>query len=298
MAKHRYDILAIDLDGTLLNSKGEISQANVRAVHSAREAGMRVIICTGRGLKECLPQLRAIEQTDAVAVAGGSIIADPVTGGTLHRFAIDHAMAGACIDVMHEFELPALVLKDPHATGFDYLVAHGDPVLALDPIMEWWFDRNGVDVRYAQHIHDDEHADHTVRVGAFGVSTNISKVAQRLTPLVDDRGTMHHFPAVVGPEHRARLGPGEEFHILELFSDAGNKWSALSYLLEQSGIDPSRTAAIGDEINDMSMITSAGLGVAMGNGIAQVKAAAKHTTKRHDEDGVAHAIDQILGGVW
>ena len=59
-----------------------------------------------------------------------------------------------------------------------------------------------------------------------------------------------------------------------------------------------QVAAVGDEVNDVPMIRHAGLGVAMGNAVEQVKGLAKRITRHHDDHGVAHAIDQMLDGVW
>ena len=82
-------LLALDLDGTLLHPSGGISPRNLAALHAARDQGFRVIICTGRGLMEAAAALDAVGRADPVVVAGGSIIADPASGRTLHRFAID-----------------------------------------------------------------------------------------------------------------------------------------------------------------------------------------------------------------
>ncbi len=85
-------------------------------------------------------------------------------------------------------------------------------------------------------------------------------------------------------------------HILELFAAKINKWAAISWYLDQHGIDPQGVAAIGDQTNDVPMIESAGIGIAMGNAIAEVKSHAKYTTASNEEDGVAHAINAILDG--
>ena len=61
---------------------------------------------------------------------------------------------------------------------------------------------------------------------------------------------------------------------------------------------PGRICATGDEINDMAMISQAGLGIAMGNAAPSIKAAAKRETLHHDDDGVAHAIKMVLDGEW
>src|SRR5437868_9673128 len=110
MPDRRYDLIAIDLDGTLLDSSSRVSEANARAVRAAREAGVRVIVCTGRGLVECRQYLEAIGQADPVVVAGGSIIADPVTSRVLHRFKLDQRMVRHGVERIHSHGYPALVL--------------------------------------------------------------------------------------------------------------------------------------------------------------------------------------------
>jgi hydroxymethylpyrimidine pyrophosphatase-like HAD family hydrolase len=294
----RYDLLAIDLDGTLINSSGRISQRSIDALHEARARGMGVMICTGRGLAECRAFLEAIGQEDAVAVAGGSIIADPTTARTLHRFAMDPMLVSEAARCMIEHDHPALVLKDPLTAGFDYLVVRGEHRLPLDPVMEWWFETMNLGVRYTDTTEGDEHPAHTVRVGAFGFDDRVAIIADRLAREMHGRAQWHHFPAVVGPGHNDRLAKGQAFHILELFDADANKWSAVRWFAAQRGIDPARIAAIGDEINDVSMIEGAGLGIAMGNAIDRVKACAGRITERYDDDGAARAIERILRGEW
>ncbi|MFN7613875.1 MAG: HAD-IIB family hydrolase, partial [Phycisphaerae bacterium] len=72
----KYDILARDLDGTLLRSDGTVSPASIAAIERARKAGLRVIVCTGRGWVECKHILEQIRQSDPVVVAGGAIVAE------------------------------------------------------------------------------------------------------------------------------------------------------------------------------------------------------------------------------
>jgi hydroxymethylpyrimidine pyrophosphatase-like HAD family hydrolase len=113
-----------------------------------------------------------------------------------------------------------------------------------------------------------------------------------------EQATMHHFPAVLEPEHQANLPPGQKLHILEVFDRAASKWSAIRWLADRRGIDTSRICAIGDEINDLPMIREAGLGVAMDNAVSAVRDAAKQRTRSNDDDGVAHAIRNVLTGEW
>ncbi|MBL9031700.1 MAG: HAD-IIB family hydrolase [Phycisphaerae bacterium] len=293
----RYDMLAIDLDGTLLNSSREVSDANLRALDDARAAGLRVVICTGRALPECAHTLDRIAQNDPVAVAGGSIIACPRQRRTLHRFALDPDLVASAARTLLGYERPVLILKDPEPASLDYVVVHGTGRHDLEPDMHDWFARWRVRVRFVEHVEQDEHPDHTVRFGVSGPAGRLARIAAELERQVQGRAVMHAFGRVIhnhaGDEH-----PDDQPHILEIFDARASKWSAIRWLADHDGIPAQRICAIGDEVNDLPMIAQAGLGIAMGNAVPSVRAAARRQTLRHDEDGVAHAIRRVLDGEW
>jgi hydroxymethylpyrimidine pyrophosphatase-like HAD family hydrolase len=293
----RYRLLAIDLDGTLLDPQGNPSPRNIQALTKARQAGLKIVICTGRGLVECRHILSAINQLDPVVVAGGSIISDPTTSRTIHRFAIDQPMVARAVHHLLEHRCPALILKDPIEAGYDYLVIQGRQQLPLDPVTHWWFSSMNVQVRYAPSLDADPHPEHTVRVGACGLSSHLSEIKKVLAESCEG-AAVHHFPAVVAPEHASRTPNGDSLHILELFHTSANKWSAIQVLADRYNIPHTQVAAIGDEINDESMIQGAALGIAMHNAVPSIKSIAKRHTHSNSQDGVAHAIDQILAGHW
>jgi len=294
----RYDLLAIDLDGTLLNSRGEVSARNRRAIVRARRRGLRVIICTGRGLVESSAALAQIDQREAVIVVGGAIIADPAANRTLHRFAIDPQLVVDATRMLLDHGHAALVFKDRLAAGYDYLVVRGAQQIALEPVTEWWFKKMGAKVRYLESIEDDEHPEHTVRVGACGARSRFHAVRQRVAQAFGDRVVVQHFQAVTSRKYARGLADGDTLDVFEVFDARANKWSALQHLSASMGIDTGRIAAIGDELNDEQMIEGAALGVAMGNACDRVRSLADRTAPHHDEDGVAYAIDQILAGAW
>lgn len=294
----KYDILAIDLDGTLLDRQGKVSDANRLALDRAREAGMKVVICTGRGYAECRHIVERIEQSDPVVVAGGAIIAHADTGATIHRFSIHQSIVARAVDVMLEERHPALVLKDPSAAGYDYLVVQGPNDLPLDPVTEWWFKSMNVRVRLVRDLDEDDHPEHTVRVGACGLSGVMAGVKSSLHGHFGEEVVIHHFGAVVAPEHASRHATGETLHVLEVFDKDANKWAAVSHVAAAMGVATTRIAAIGDEINDIVLIKNAGVGISMGNAIGAVREAATRHTRRNDEDGVAYAVDRLLAGEW
>jgi len=283
------DAIAIDLDGTLLSPDKSVSRANIDAIDRARQAGITTLICTGRGLIESHAALSAIDQRDPVMVAGGSIVADPTSGRTLHRSALGAEIVEHAVGLFHGVGSAGLVLKDPSVIGYDYLVVHDDASHEIHPITRWWFEDHRIEHRSARRVLDDEHPEHTVRVGMCAERTRSSAAAARIMDELEGLVEMHDFPCVM-PEGDA----GAPVHILEVFDKSATKWNAVSWYLRGHGIDPSRVAAIGDQVNDLSMIRGAGIGIAMGNAIDEVKALARYTTASNRHDGVARAIDAIL----
>ncbi len=288
---HPIDLIAIDLDGTLMGTDEQVSRANIDAVHRARDAGIGVLICTGRGLCECKTALNAIDQQDPVMVAGGSIIADPVSGNTLHRFTMQHHIVDQAINMFHGAKCPVLVMKDPSEIGYDYLIVHSDEEHPIHPITEWWIESHRLRVKYANRLEHDEHPEHTVRVGIVAPSSISNPLSKELIETLGDQAWLYDFPCVMPPDHA-----GDVVHIIEMFAAKINKWTAITWYLDQHGIDPSRVAAIGDQVNDVAMIEAAGVGIAMGNAIQEVQGHAQYTTATNDNDGVAHAINAILDG--
>ncbi len=293
----KYDLVAIDLDGTLLDHSGSVDARNLEALRRAREAGMIVTVCTGRALIESMPIIRAIEQTGPVVVSGGAMVADPTTGKTLERFAMERELVREMVQYLGAHDHAALVLKDPSATDYDYLVIGPGGAESLDPSSRWWFNKMGVRVRYATHLDDDEHHEHTVRVGAYQTNKPFDELAGKLRQEFGPRATLQHFHGALLPKERRDLGI-QSVHIVEMFHARADKWQAIERLCARLHIDPKRTAAIGDQLNDMEMITHAGLGVAMGNAHERIKAVAKRTTGACDEAGVATAIEHMLAGEW
>ena len=313
----RYDIIAIDLDGTLLDPDGCVSSANIEALRDARRAGVETIICTGRGLTECSEPLDAIDQRSPVVVAGGSIVACRETNKTLHRFSMCQNVVAHAVQRLTGHGHAVMILKDPSQTGYEYLVVANEES-DLHPVSTWWFKRMGVRVRHATHIDQDEHPTCTVRLGVCGNDRDMGELLSLIESEFQSVTAMHHFPAVVSmldnepaddtpdtPDApngsngaRNGLPTPHRVHILELFHKDADKWTSLQWLAEKRNIPASRIATIGDEINDERMIREAGLGIAMENAVGAVKDVADVHTRSNADQGVAHAIEQILSGRW
>jgi hydroxymethylpyrimidine pyrophosphatase-like HAD family hydrolase len=294
----RYDMLALDLDGTVLDPQSRVRPEVAGAIARARDAGLLVVVCTGRGLPESRGALDAIGQVDPVIVAGGSIIADPASGRTLHRFPMHPTLTARLTETLLSRGHPVLVLKDPDGAGYDYLIVTGKRKLSLDPVTQWWFEEMAVSLRLATDVTRDPHPEHTVRVGVCAHAEELGELERLIRAGFEDTVTVHNFPAVVAPDGATHWAAGEVAHILECFDARADKWNAVRHLAAERGIDHARIAAVGDQINDVTMIRGAGLGIAMGNAIEAVRAVADRVTTSNAEAGVARAIEMVLCGEW
>jgi hydroxymethylpyrimidine pyrophosphatase-like HAD family hydrolase len=293
----RYDILAVDIDGTLIDHNNRVHPRSVEAIARARQEGLKVVLCTGRALIECKSVIALINQTDPVIVSGGAVISEPVTGRTIERFTMPLGLVRRIADHLLSRRHPSLLLKDPDAAGFDYLVISPWGPEALDPASRWWFDHMGVRCRFAEKLEDDEHPEHTVRVGAYSANNPVAALATELQEMFHAEVMLQHFTGVLLPKERRDQGI-ESIHIVEVFNPLADKWQALSRLAATMGIPRERIAAIGDQTNDQTMIGNAGLGIAMANAHPSVAAVAGRTSLSAEDGGVGFAIDEILAGRW
>ncbi|MDY7109516.1 MAG: HAD family hydrolase [Planctomycetota bacterium] len=285
-----YELLVIDLDGTLLNSAGEVTEGNRQAIRRAREAGIEVIVATGRALVESLDPLEAIGRAGLVIAAGGAMLNDADTGRTIHSCVMPRDLVADVTNALLPHGHKVLLLKDPDVTGYHYLAV--GPA-ELDPASQWWFETLPVSVRFAHEVGEDPHPDQTVRVAAVAGEAELAPIARHLKAELGDRCFLQHWAAVTETQ-----ATGSATHVLEVFNPDVNKWTMIARLCEERGIGPRRVAAIGDGLNDVQMVRAAGLGIAMAHGDDRVRAVADRVAGVSQRDGVAEAVEMILNGVW
>jgi len=283
-----YRLLAIDLDGTLLCPEGKVSPENLHAIAKAKVAGLTVVPCTGRGWREAHYVLEQVPDLGLGIFVTGAAITDVSTGTTKHHTAIDPQTVFDLVDFLKNEPQAVLAYREPNRAGHDYLVTgHGE----LTPNSQWWFDFTGAVVKENRTPAVDD-LQHTLRVGMVAPGSQVPGVLERVNEQFADRVEAHAFAAVQSPD------PEEAVYILEVFAPGVDKWHGLSWVADQMDIGPEQVAVIGDEINDLAMLQAAGCAIAMDNAVDAAKQHAAYITKRNDDHGVAHAIDQILHGHW
>ncbi|MCE9618706.1 MAG: HAD-IIB family hydrolase [Planctomycetes bacterium] len=285
-------LIAVDLDGTLLDAKGTVSARNKEALANLQAAGYEVVPATGRSWRESRRVFEAIQTQGLAITSGGSVLSDAATGTTLERSTIEADLARQLAAEVIERGLLAHLLCDHAASSHDYcLIGTG----AIDPATQWWLESHNVPVRRAADLGEAEaHGfDHVLRVGAVDRGDLLEPVCTSMREKFRGRATMQSWSAVT-----ATAAIGSETHLLEIYSLDTDKWTMLRKLRDRRGLGNERVYAIGDGLNDLIMVREAGVGIAMGNAHAHVHKHAKHIAPHHGEDGFAHAAERILSGAF
>ncbi len=285
-------ILAIDLDGTLLDPRGRVSERNLRAVHEAAAAGWIVAPCTGRSWiesRKILEDWPRPHQPHAGVFVTGAAVTDLDSGYSLDVAVIKPRLVHRLVEALCDLPEAVLVFRDANHTGHDYLVTGRGELTANT---RWWFESQGARV-HAEPALSEELSHHVLRVGVVANRRRVEEVTVRLREaFTEEEILLHYFAAVQS------FDPGETIYILEIFAAGVDKWRGIRWLAAQHGVAEDRIVAIGDEINDLAMIRHAACGIAMANAVEPVRAVANHVTLDNASDGVAHAIEQVLAGRW
>lgn len=276
-----YDLIAIDVDGTLLDSSHCVPSAHRDALHRAHDAGMRAVLCTGRSYPEIREILDHIGlDFDATITVSGAQVNDARTGRTLHSEPIDATVAARLHSWLREIGYAVLWLTDRDECGHDGYALSG-PRMHAGHVN--WLAKTPCVVNAVDEVPADAAA--ALRLSVIDERPVLQDVAEKM---------LTRFPTEIS--HHLLDAPSYRLTVLEILAAHVSKWHGIETLCRKWGIDPSRTVAVGDDVNDIEMIRQAGLGVAMANAVPAVRAVAQRTTLSNNDAGVAVLIDDILAG--
>ncbi len=282
-------LIASDMDGTLLNDKLEVSAGNAAAIQRAQNAGIEFLVATGRGLSEAQPLVAAHDLHTAFITVNGARVFD-----TAGKLAVEAAIAPELVATIVE----SLVADNLY---FELVTNHGI-----------YSDSR---VRRIQQI-----ADVLVRLNpdtSYKIAVALAAARLELMDInyVDDYHTLLTTPDLIvykviafDQGGQAALAPARQkleatkrliitssaVNNIEINALAAQKGNALKAYAETQGLTLDECMAIGDNLNDASMIKMAKYGVAMGNAVPEIKAMAWWTTAKNTDDGVAQAIDRAI----
>ena len=273
-------LLAVDLDGTLLNPASEVGDDDAAALRHATDRGMAVLIATGRGFHS-VTRLRGVLEELAVpaylALHNGALVLDP-SGAELWRTAMDA-------------EAVTAVLPPVRAAGLHpmlYVGVEGGGGRDVSLVLEGAAHRS----RYAQFYLRTkteilELADDVAAAAHRGVLGMVSFGTR--AEVTTGAAALAHLDGRIA----SWWGPFPSADALEAVAPGGTKRHAVQRLAERLGLTARDVVAIGDNSNDLEMLRYAGTAVAMANATPEVRAAAHFVTASNAEAGVAAALARV-----
>ena len=271
---HKIGIIALDLDGTLLNSNKELSAGNLAALQRAANAGIEIVPTTGRFYGGMPAVIRELPFVRYVITINGAQVADLKTGEVIYKAEIPWQQA---IDIM--------TLLDEHPVIYD---CYQDNAAWMTAEQKNHIDRIVASPHYRKMLHELRQPVPELKAVLAERKKDVQKV-QFFTDLPELWTRMMKEL----PERFENLCVSSSVSDnIEINQAHANKGEALYALADHLGVEHQATLAFGDGLNDLSMLKAAGIGVAMANAEPEAKEAADWITLSCDEDGVAHGINK------
>jgi Cof subfamily protein (haloacid dehalogenase superfamily) len=273
-------LIAVDVDGTLLDSRGRLPPENLAAIEAALDRGLHVALVTGRSYPFALPIIAQLPPSLLLILSNGAV-AKNGDGSTYRRWLLPRAVAARVLELTPEFRHDAALIFDREGVG--QIISEG---------MDWdhhnrkgYYDKNRRFILEQPRLEDalTEDPIQIMYNGSVGRMRELVAELQEL-PIRDAIN-----PEVTEYEYR-------DFTLVDIMDAGCSKATALKFWAGDLGIAPSEIMAVGDNLNDLGMLELAGLPVVMGNAVQPLKERGWHVTGTHDEAGLADAIRTLALG--
>ncbi|MBC8591464.1 Cof-type HAD-IIB family hydrolase [Wansuia hejianensis] len=270
-----FKLIAIDMDGTLLNSQNEVSQRTRRAIEAASEKGVYVVLATGRILKSATNYSDDLNLYKPIIASNGALIVDE-NKNILYEKTMDKSIVEKIIELGTKNQIYYHLYSEDSFYSRVYVEEiaqfYNTKSMAKSEINFKLF-------KEPREIIEDK----DLKIFKF---IFIDEDSDKLNRFRNELNTLGNLNICSSWSNN-----------IEVMDREVSKGNSLRYLSKILNIPREQIIAIGDNENDLSMIDYAGLGVAMGNGEEIVKSAADMITSTNDEDGVAKVIEKYILGI-
>lgn len=288
-----YKLVAIDLDGTLLDSYGNISQKNKSVIEAVKRKGTKVIIASGRNKTSALSFSKDINSSEYVICNNGATLYDIKNNKNIYNQYIDKKKALDIIKICDENSIFYSIYTE------DFVIANtmNYNVLFFESENGKTLEEQRTNIKIIKDVYSYIKENENVNVLKMNICDNNKIIFDRIISKLKNIKEVN----VLDVEHMTKkiikTGTEEvtiEYYYTEITSEGVNKWNAISRLIDILNISKEEIITIGDNANDIMMIKEAGMGVIMGNAAPYLKDSANFETKTNNEDGVAEALEKLI----
>lgn len=264
-----YKLIAVDMDGTLLNENKEITNRCRQAVADLKRKGKKLVLATGRplnGVMRYLEKLNLFDENDYVITYNGALVQSTKTKHVIFHKPLSRSAYLELYELSLQLGVNIHALTDqivltPKKSRYTELESEINQIpIQVGPV-------NEVDASTL-----------IVKVMFVDEADRLDAAYSQLPEWVKEKYTI------------LRSAP----YFLEFLDKSVNKGVGVSAVARQLGLKREEIICVGDAGNDLDMIQYAGLGVAMGNAFDEIKSAADYVTHSNEEDGVAHVIEEFM----
>ncbi|HEY0426937.1 MAG TPA: Cof-type HAD-IIB family hydrolase [Pyrinomonadaceae bacterium] len=283
-------LLALDLDGTLLDSRGKIPDANKKAIRKAEEKGVLVTIATGRRFRDARPVGLELELNAPLITHNGALLKYADNLKTVAVSLLSNETIREILRIGREFGADALLSADPHGKGTLFYDRISEENIPLQKYIFWSKTFHGDEAEEAVHhveslekILDETETVHVSFSGACAPMAHLEIIL---------KGELDSIATVL-----TTVYPRLNFTLIDILPPDASKGTGVEKLALLNNLRAENVMTMGDNFNDLEMLEFAGTPVVMGNAAPNLLEREEfYTTLSNDENGVAAAIEKFILG--
>lgn len=267
-----YRLLAVDMDGTLLDPAGRVTPGTAAAVAAATAAGVQVVLASGRAPREMTTVHQQLALTTPFVAFNGALVLAADGREVLHHEPIDLDTARRIAVLLKEHDSAINLHVETQDGAVDHWNVEALDERMLEDMIRWQI-APPHSIGEVQRILGDE-TSRISKLWFYAPADAMAAIKRRIVAELHERVATLAFDDVT----------------LTILSTGVSKASGVAWVAKRAGICQAEVLAIGDDLNDVPLLGWAGLGVAMGNARPSARAVAAAVTASNAEDGVAAAI--------
>lgn len=275
-----YKLAVIDIDGTLIDNKGNISEKTKKTILEVTNTGGIVTICTGRNIRKALPVAKKAGITAPIGCIDGAVLVQPQTGNIIEGLELSKSEIDFILSATEGKEL----FIEVNTGYFYYKFATAEKEYRYDI-----YNKRTIQGRIKSFLEGIRYIKNWSELKTISAPVYQIVIAGKTNVIEEIKETIQQ-----GNYNRIDVREHLWERYLFINRKGGNKSSGVERLCHYFGITMNETVTMGDDRNDIDMLEKAGLGIAMGNAKEEIQKAADYITASNEENGVALALEKFF----
>ena len=288
-----YKLVAIDLDGTLLNSFGEVTENTKNVLLEAKEKGIEIVLASGRPISSTKSLAVEIGLDNYIISGNGAVVYDIKNEEVVYDKFLSKEQVFNVIDVWEANSIFYNIYTEDEvitkSLNYNVLFYHKENIKKIE--------EKRTHINVVSNVKEYIEQSGNTKFLKITVCDESKMIFNGIIRKLKELGGLD----ILNVEHMSRkkfkLGTEEvsiEYHYTEITNENVNKWTAIEYLLNKLNIDKNDVVAIGDNINDREMIENSGLGIVMGNSNPIMKEIGNVVVADNNSEGVLEAFNKYI----